>query len=61
MSMTIDQFMKSLSDTGLMTEDELTHFTQTLPAHRQGDTMELAKELVRKRKLTKLQAAAVIQ
>ena len=59
--MTIDQFVKSLSDTGLMTQEEVTHFTQHLPPERQRDTMELAKELVRRQALTKLQAAAVIQ
>ncbi len=60
MGVSIDQFVQNLTDSGLMSADEVAAFRQSLPnATADGETM--AKLLVRQRKLTKYQATAVYQ
>ena len=62
MAGTLDEFVRSLSDCGLMTPDEVTAFIDGLPSERRPkDAKELAQEMLRRKKLTKFQAQAVYQ
>ena len=62
MEVVLSQFKKSLIASGLMTSDEVEAFTEKLPAdNRPKDGAELAKILVRHKKLTKFQAQAIFQ
>ncbi len=57
MTVTLDEFVRSLSDCGLMTSEEVDAFIRGLPAERQPqDARGLAKEMLRYKKLTKFQA-----
>ena len=57
MTVTLDEFVRSLSDSGLFTSDEVDSFLRGLPPERQpGDARALAKEMLRYKKLTKFQA-----
>ncbi|NUQ66543.1 MAG: serine/threonine protein kinase, partial [Pirellulales bacterium] len=57
-----DELVRSISDSGLMTEKEINAFVNGLPAARKpGDGQQLLQELVRSQKLTKFQAQAVYQ
>ena len=56
MEVILNQFIKSLIDSRLMTADEVDEFVDALPAEKKPeDGAELAKELVRQGKLTKFQ------
>jgi serine/threonine protein kinase/formylglycine-generating enzyme required for sulfatase activity len=60
MGVTLDQFVEHLTDSGLMSADEVSAFQDSLPdVPADGET--LAKLLVRQKKLTKYQATAVYQ
>lgn len=60
MPLTIDQFVHYLSDSGIMTADEVGVFQQSLPvAERPTNGKELAKQLVARKKLTRYQAEAL--
>lgn len=62
MSLTIPELLTTLSESGLMSADELTTIHQSLSGSGSVRTAEdFAKELVRQNHLTKLQAAAVLQ
>lgn len=62
MTPTIDQFIRSLVESGLMTADEVRSFLDSYPADKRPNTAaELARELFRQRLLTKFQAQAVYQ
>lgn len=62
MSITLDDFIRSLTACGLMDEDEIRSFLDTLPPGRRPSTAEdLARELYRLGKLTKFQAQAIYQ
>lgn len=57
MPVELEQFVKQLEETGILAADTLTGF---LPPHgNPQDAEELARELVRRKKLTKFQAAEV--
>jgi formylglycine-generating enzyme required for sulfatase activity/serine/threonine protein kinase len=60
MSITLDQFTENLTDSGLMSADEVSAFQDSLP-NVPSDGETLAKLLVREKKLTKYQATAVYQ
>ena len=60
MPVTLEQFAQSLSSSGVMSADELGTFTDSLDPQPK-DAQELAKELVRSRKLTKFQAQVAYQ
>jgi len=62
MPVTLDQFVRELSTSGLMTAEEVRAFLDTLPVEsRPGRAEQLAQELYRHGKLTKFQAQAVYQ
>ena len=62
MEVVLRKFIKSLSRSGLMTDDEVDAFVDSLPPEKKpSDGAALAKELVRQKKLTKFQAQAVYQ
>lgn len=56
----VDELVRTLSNSGLMAEKEVTAFINGLPAERwPGDAQHLVQELVRHKRLTKFQALAV--
>jgi hypothetical protein len=60
--MTLDQFIRNLTASGLLTAEELKAFRRGLPADQQPkDVPGLAKALVQAGKLTKYQAGAIYQ
>lgn len=60
MALSIEQFIKNLSDSSLMSLVEARAFQESRPADKKpSDGQELARELVRQKKLTKFQAEAV--
>ncbi len=61
MSLSLEQFAKSLSASGLMPPEEIKAFHSALPAEKRKDAQGFATELVRQGKLTKYQAAAIYQ
>lgn len=62
MGMSKEQFVASLLESGLMTPEALQEFLDSLPAGRQHkDGSDLAKDLVQRKRLSLLQAAAVYQ
>jgi len=54
MAISLEQFVKRLTDSGLMTADEFSSLTDSLPPDKK-DAQALAKVLFRLRKLTKYQ------
>jgi formylglycine-generating enzyme required for sulfatase activity/serine/threonine protein kinase len=62
MSITLDEFVQSITTSGLMDAEEIQTFLDTLPMGQRPKTAEdLAKELYRLGKLTKFQAQAIYQ
>jgi len=62
MAATIDEVVRSLSDSGLMTAAEIEAFIKGLPAERRpSDARQLVQEMVRRKRLTEFQARAVYQ
>jgi len=62
MTVILDQFLQTLRESGLMTAQQIDSFLQTLPPEERPETSEdLAKALVRHRKLTRFRAQAVYQ
>ncbi len=62
MTVILDQFRQTLRESGLMAEEEIQAFLDGLPPGQQPENGEdLAKALVKYRKLTKFQAQAVYQ
>ncbi|MHC4406198.1 MAG: protein kinase domain-containing protein, partial [Planctomycetota bacterium] len=62
MSVTLKQFIRSLSHSGIMTADEVESFLNGLPPDKKPqDARELAKELFRQKRLTRFQAQALYQ
>jgi len=61
-TVTLDDFISSLSDSGLMTKDEVDAFLTALPAENRPTTaQQLAQAMYRKGRLTRFQAQAVYQ
>lgn len=59
---TLDEFVQSLTESGLMTADEVREFLRSLPPQRIPlSAVELATEMFRQKKLTKYQAQAIYQ
>ncbi len=59
---TLDEFVHSLTESGLMTAEEIHGFRLSLPPDKRPATAsELARELFRLKRLTKFQAQAVYQ
>jgi serine/threonine protein kinase len=62
MTLALDKFVKRLIDSGLLAADEVAAFQESLPADDHTQTAkDLARELVRKNKLTAYQAQAIFQ
>jgi len=62
MAIELDEFVRWVSDSGLMTADEIESFIKSLPeGRRPSDTRQLLQEMVRRNKLTKFQAQAIYQ
>ena len=62
MKPTLEVFIQTLTDSGLMTPDEVQAFLTTLPADkRPTDAEALAREMFKRGKLTKFQAQAIFQ
>ncbi|MGA2035202.1 MAG: SUMF1/EgtB/PvdO family nonheme iron enzyme, partial [Thermoguttaceae bacterium] len=62
MSITVEQFIERLSESGLMSAAEVSKVQDGLPPHkRPKDVQQLAQVLVQQGKLTKFQATAVYQ
>jgi serine/threonine protein kinase len=59
MTLTVEEFLEQLSESGLMTAEEITTFQRGLPADNQKNVEDLASELVRQKRLTRFQADAV--
>ena len=59
MAISIDQFVKSLTRTGLMTDEDVSTVFESLSEERRDDIQGFAKELIRQKKLTKYQVAAI--
>jgi len=58
----ISQFIEALTESGLMSADDVSVFLDSLPSEgKPDDGAALAKELVRQKKLTRFQAQAVYQ
>lgn len=56
----VNDLVRSVSDSGLMTEKEITAFITSLPAERRpGNAQQLVQEMVRQKRLTRFQAQAV--
>lgn len=63
MAVSLDQFIRHLADSGLMSADEIRQFQAALPAAKfpADDAQPFAKELIRQKKLTSYQATAAYQ
>ena len=62
MSITFEEFVRSITDSGLMDSEEIKSFLGTLPMeHRPRTAEDLAKEMYQRGKLTKFQAHAIYQ
>lgn len=62
MSISLDEFIRSLADTGILPFEELSSMVSGLPDDRASVDVELlAQELVRQQKLTKFQAAVIFR
>lgn len=61
MALTLKQFVDNVSQSGLMGADEVNSFCDSLPEERRDSVQDLAKLLVRERKLTKYQAQIIYQ
>src|SRR5579872_3330241 len=62
MSISLDEFVRSLTDTGILPAEELTSLVSNIPEERASvDVEKLAKELVRQQKLTRFQASAIFR
>ena len=60
MAVSLDQFSKQLADSGVMTDSDLRAFIETLPADsKPTDGEQLAKRLVREKKISAYQAQVV--
>jgi serine/threonine-protein kinase len=62
MDASIQQFLAALTESGLLSAEEVASVYEALPpAERPKDAQELARNLVRARKLTRYQATAIYQ
>ncbi len=62
MSISLDEFVQSLTDTGILPPEEVTSLVSSMPEDRGPvDVEKLAKELVRQQKLTRFQASVIFR
>lgn len=62
MSSSVEDFVRTLTTSGLMSAGDVQSFLDSLPAEEKpGDAQQLAQTMFRRRKLTKFQAQAVYQ
>jgi serine/threonine protein kinase len=62
MPISLDEFVQSLTDTGILPAAEVTSLVGSLPDDRAGvDVEKLARELVRQQKLTRFQASVIFR
>jgi serine/threonine protein kinase len=62
MSISLDEFVQSLTDTGILPAAEVTSFVGSMADDRSGvDVEKLARELVRQQKLTRFQASVIFR
>ncbi|HEY2252709.1 MAG TPA: hypothetical protein VGH74_16660, partial [Planctomycetaceae bacterium] len=62
MSISLDEFVQSLTDTGILPFEEVTSMVSSLPEDRKGvDVEKLAKDLIRQQKLTRFQASVIFK
>lgn len=62
MAISTKEFIATLINSGIMTAEEIDEVQRALPSEEQGlDLMSLARELVKRRKLTKYQAGRIYQ
>jgi len=63
MPVPLEQFVQQLSESGVMSADDVRSFRDGLPADKRaaGDVQEFARELVRQKKLASYQATAIYQ
>jgi eukaryotic-like serine/threonine-protein kinase len=62
MPISIDEFVRSLTETGILPPDEVTSLVSSLPDDRTGvDVEKIAKKLVKEQKLTRFQASAIFR
>jgi serine/threonine protein kinase/formylglycine-generating enzyme required for sulfatase activity len=61
MAISVEQFTQQLADSGLMGAQELRALLDSLSAEQKSDTQQLARELVRQKKLTAFQAQEIYQ
>src|SRR6516162_3937539 len=62
MPISLDEFVQSLTDTGILPVAEVTSFVGSMAEDRAGvDVEKLARELVRQQKLTRFQASVIFR
>ncbi len=62
MSITLDEFVRSLTETGILAPEEVSSIVSNLPEDRAGfDVEKLARELVRQQKITRFQASVIFR
>lgn len=59
-SMSIEEFLRAIADSGLMTAEEVQTFEQNVSTDASMDTQSLARELVQQKKLTLYQASVLL-
>ncbi len=59
-SLTIEQFLRTITDSGLMNAEELEAFQKSVSADVSTDTQSLARELVQRKQLTLYQASVLL-
>jgi|GEM_PF-2385243 len=62
MSISLDEFVQSLTDTGILPFEEVTSMVSSLPEDRKGvDVEKIARDLIRQQKLTRFQASVIFK
>ncbi|MBS0263125.1 MAG: serine/threonine protein kinase [Planctomycetes bacterium] len=62
MSISLDEFVKSLTETGILSADELSNLLASLPADQSKvDVEKVARDLIRQGKMTKFQASVIFR
>lgn len=61
MAVSVDRFVECLLASGLIAKDEFTRLMGELSPQQRGDASQLARELVRRERLTKYQASMLYQ
>jgi serine/threonine protein kinase len=58
---TVEQFSRSLTESGLLSAEEVKSLTERIPPNQRQDCRSFAQELIKQQKLTKYQAAMLFQ